>query len=196
MQDTRYLFVVLFAIGGFLLQGCLGPGPYYVDERFTAEEQSHIREAAAMWLDSTGGSAQFDLIFNQRVGIGESERNAIVKVDANTAFSRFPEMISDTRVALFHEGSSFHPSIIVVIGERVEDKMMRPTVAHEMGHSLGLRHVGEMDALMYADLRNDPTKCVTEDDLREARLHVEIAADRPCGRVELLSQTPLIDDNQ
>jgi hypothetical protein len=181
-QHARYPKLVLFALVAFLLPGCMGAGPYYVDERFTADEQERIREAAAMWQDATGGSAQFDLVFDQRVDIGEGERNAIVKVSAQAAFNRFPEMVSDTRVALFHEGSSFHPAIIVVIGERVENDMLRPTMAHEMGHSLGLRHVAEKEALMFADLHNDPNKCITEVDLREARRHVEVAADRPCGR--------------
>jgi hypothetical protein len=182
MTHARFSNAPLLAIGALVLQGCIGSETYYVDERFSAEEQQRIREAASMWEEATGGSVHFDLVFGQRVDVADSDRKVIVKTSARAAFNRFPEMVSDTRVALYHEGSTFQASQIVVIAERVELDMLRPTMAHEMGHAFGLRHVPEAEALMYENLNNDPTKCVTEDDLREARRFVQVAADQPCGK--------------
>jgi hypothetical protein len=181
MCDARAAKVLLFATFA-LLQSCMRSNAYYVDEKFSAQEQEHIRGAAAMWEESTGGSVHFDLVFGQRVDIWESDRNAIVKTSARAAFDRFPQMASDKRAALFHDGSTFESSIMVIIAERVEEGMLRTAIAHEMGHSLGLRHVPEVPALMYENLNRDPGKCVTEVDLREARRYVEVAAGQPCER--------------
>ena len=181
MCDARAAKVLLFTIFA-LLQSCMRSNAYYVDEKFSTQEQELIQGAAAMWEESTGGSVHFDLVFGQRVDIWESDRNVIVKTSAQAAFNRFPEMASDKRAALFHEGSTFQSSIMVIIAERVEEDMLRTAIAHEMGHSLGLRHVPEVQALMYANLNGDPAKCVTEIDLREARRYVEVAAAQPCER--------------
>ena len=194
MHDTRALKLMLFATFA-LLQGCMGSKAYYVDERFSEQEQQFIRDASVMWERSTGGSVHFDLVFGQRVDINESDRNVIVKVTARAAFNKFPEMISDTRVALFHEGSTFQSSIIAIIGERVEGEMLRPAIAHEMGHSFGMGHVPEVQALMYENLNGDPTKCVTESDLREARRFVQVAADQPCGRGSIGVDSPTADQD-
>jgi hypothetical protein len=182
MPYARSSRFTLFAMVAFLLQGCLGSETYYVDERFTGDEQQRIRDAARMWEEATGGSVHFDLVFGQRVDVADSDRRVIVKTSARAAFNRFPDMASDTRVALYHEGSTLQASQIVIIAERVELDMLRPTIAHEMGHAFGLRHVPEAGALMFENLNNDPTKCVTEDDLREARRFVQVAADQPCGK--------------
>ncbi len=182
MPHARSSKVTLFAIIALLLPGCLDSETYYVDERFTAEEQERIGDAARMWEKATGGSVHFDLVFGQRVDVADSDRKVIVKTSARAAFNRFPDMVSDTRVALYHEGSTFQASQIVVIAERVELDMLRPTMAHEMGHAFGLRHVPEAGALMFENLNNDPTKCVTEDDLREARRFIQVADDQPCGK--------------
>ena len=186
---------MLLAIIASLLTGCMGSKAYYVDERFTAEERQQIQAAATMWEQSTGGSVNFDLVFGQRVDISDSDRNTIVKVSARAAFNRFPEMASDKRAALFHEGSTFQSSTIVIIGERVEEDMLRPAIAHEMGHSFGLRHVPEAQALMYENLNGDPTKCVTEVDLREARRYVQVVADQPCGKMTPVGGVPASDEN-
>lgn len=180
MWDTRYAKVLLFATFA-LLQGCMGKA-YYVDEGFSTREQQLIRDAASMWEQSTAGSVHFDFVFDQRVDLSESDRNVIVKTSARAAFDRFPEMASAKRAALFHEGSAFQSSIMVIIAERLEEEMLRTAIAHEMGHSLGLEHVPEVQALMYENLNEDPAKCVTEADLREARHYLQLITVQPCEK--------------
>jgi Matrixin len=163
-----------------LLQGCIRSKTYYVDNRFTAEEETEIKAAANMWDEATGGALNFDLVFGEHVDISEVKRNAIVKVGARAAFNRFPEMVSDTRPAFYHPGNTLESSLVVVIADHIDANVLRPTVAHEMGHSFGLQHVSEEQALMHENLYKDVTKCVTEVDLREAHRYVAFEADHPC----------------
>ena len=179
MTRTRALSIVSLLLSGFL-ESCVGSQAYYVDNRFTADEEVAIRAAAGMWREATGGALNFDLIFGQRVDILETDRNAIVKVGARAAFNRYPWMASETRAAFYHQGNALESSLVVIIADRIEPALLRPAVAHEMGHSFGLQHVPEEHALMHADLYNDVTKCVTEVDLQEARRYVAFDADRPC----------------
>ena len=181
MPSTRVFVVVSLILAG-LLEGCVGPEAYYVDSRFTVDEEADIRAAAKMWSEATGGALNFDLIFGHRVDILETKRNAIVKVGARAAFNRFPSIASKTAAAFYHEGNSFESSLVVVIADQIEPALLRAAVAHEMGHSFGLQHVPEEHALMHADLHKDVSKCVTEVDLREARRHFAFDADRPCAR--------------
>ena len=179
MLSTRILATLSLILSG-LQQGCIGSKAYYVDARFTDEEEADISAAAGMWSEATGGALNFDLIFGQRVDLVEVRRNVIVKVGARAAFNRFPEMASSTRPAFFRRGSALESSLVVVIADQVDPALLRATVAHEMGHSFGLQHVPEESALMHENLYNDVTKCVTEVDLREARRYVAFDADRPC----------------
>lgn len=180
MKCAQFLGATLFSIST-LLQGCIGSETYYVDDRFTEQEEERIKDAAAMWEAATGGVLHFDLVFGKRVDITETERNAIVKVGARAAFNRFPRMVSDTRPAFYHPGSTFQSSLIVVITDRIDGDILRPTIAHEMGHSFGLQHVAERQALMHENLNDDITKCVTDVDLREARRYFAFAAEQPCA---------------
>jgi len=181
MLGTRTFTTVALILFG-LQQGCLGSSAYYVDSRFTAEEEAEIKAAASMWSDATGEALNLDLIFGQRVDVVETKRNVIVKVGARAAFNRFPEMVSSTRPAFFHRGSAMESSLVVVIADQVEPALLRAAVAHEMGHSFGLQHVPEQSALMHENLFNDVAKCVTEVDLREARRYVAIGAEHPCDQ--------------
>jgi hypothetical protein len=162
------------------MAGCVGSKAYYVDRRFTAEEEVDIRAAANMWSEATGGVLNFDLIFGQRVDVIEVKRNAVVKVGARAAINRFPAMASKTPAAFYHPGNALESSLVVVIADQIEPALLRAAVAHEMGHSFGLQHVPEERALMHENLYNDVTKCVTQVDLQEARRYVAFSADRPC----------------
>ena len=181
MHCTRFLGATVFTISA-LLQGCIGSKTFYVDDRFTEQEEERIKDAAAMWEAATGGALQFDVVFGKRVDVTETEHNAIVKVGARAAFNRFPRMISDTRPAFYYPGTAFESSLIVVITDRIEGDILRPTIAHEMGHSFGLQHVREEQALMHENLNDDVTKCVTDVDLREARRYVAFTAAHPCAK--------------
>ena len=181
MLGTRTLTTVALILSG-LQQGCLGSSAYYVDSRFTAEEEAEIKAAAGMWSDATGEALNLDLIFGQRVDVVETKRNVIVKVGARAAFNRFPEVVSSTRPAFFHRGNALESSLVVVIADQVDPALLRAAVAHEMGHSFGLQHVPEQSALMHENLFNDVAKCVTEVDLREARRYVAIGAEHPCDQ--------------
>jgi len=179
MLSTRAFATVSLIFSG-LLQGCVGSSAYYVDKRFTAEEEADIRAAAGMWSEATGGALHFDLVFGQRVDVIEVKRNVIVKVGARAAFNRFPEMESNTRPAFYHPGNALESSLLVVIADQLDPALLRAAMAHEMGHSFGLQHVPAKSALMHENLYNEVTKCVTELDLREAHRYVAFDADYPC----------------
>ena len=104
-------------------------------------------------------------------------------------------MISNTRPAFYHPGGMFESSLIVVISDRIDGDMLRPTIAHEMGHSFGLQHVPEDQALMHEDLNDDVDKCVTEVDLREARRYFEFSAEQPCAKRPPAVDVPRNEEN-
>ena len=56
MQSPRPLAIVALVFSTMVLQGCIGSKTYYVDDRFTADEEADIKAAAGMWDDATGGA--------------------------------------------------------------------------------------------------------------------------------------------
>ena len=163
---------ILTALSISLLAGCAGNDRlYYVDNRFSAEEEQAIQAANDMWCTASRNALCMDLVFGARVDVSEASRNAIVKSGDRAAQYRFPNWIErDGTAAFHHPAGSFDSDLIIVLSERVAPENLRVAVAHEMGHVYtGPEHLADPAAIMYGDLTGAESKeAVTCDDLAAA----------------------------
>lgn len=139
----------------FLLAGCSGTSNvYYVDERFSPEEEQAISAANDMWCVASRNALCMDLVFGAHVDVSETSRNAIVRTGERGAQYRFRSWVERKSTAAFHHpAGSFDSSLIVVFHERVALENLRVAVAHEMGHAFGIAgHVDDPSAIMYGNL--------------------------------------------
>jgi hypothetical protein len=141
--------------------GCLGDA-IYVDERFTAEEEQTIREAADAWSAATNGKAQVDFIFGQRVDLNDTGRRVMVRAGARAAENSF-ELVREGDPGGRHE--SWDSEVIVIVPERMDGIDMKYVVTHELGHHFGVHHVSEVTAIMYFQPNPKSAHCLTRQDL-------------------------------
>ena len=133
------LFVSLFA-----LSGCLG-NTWYVDSRFTAEEQEKIQAAVDSWVEV--GATPVDLVFGEKISSGETGRRVVIRAGEREACSWHEGFIGSEWTAVNHAGFNFQRIVINV--DRVEPALFQRVVAHEFGHYyIGSDHLGP-GALMY-----------------------------------------------
>lgn len=162
---------LLTALALSLLSGCTAGNVYYVDKRFTPEEEQAISVANDMWCTASHNALCMDLVFGARVDVNEVSRNAIVRAGDRAAQYRFPHWIEREATGAFHHpAGSFDSDLIVVLYERVAPENLRVAVAHEMGHVYtGPNHLSDPSAIMYGNLEGAASKeVVTCGDLQAA----------------------------
>lgn len=140
-----------------LLSGCCGNERlWYIDSRFSPEEERQIRLANDMWCTGSHSALCMDLVFGARVDVSEVYRQAIVKVGSRGAQYRFQDQLG--HAAFFHPGGTFDSNLIVVLSDQVAPEDLRVTVAHEMGHTFGAGHINDPMAVMFHNLEGAANK--------------------------------------
>lgn len=130
-----------------LVSGCVGEA-WYVDSRFTDEEQTQIRNAAEQW--EALGAEPFHFVWRQKVNGLETDRKVIVRMgerEATQAWEGFRD-VEWNYCGVAHVNTFSADRIILVPARMVEGKFQR-YAAHELGHVLGLSHLPSDEAVMF-----------------------------------------------
>lgn len=151
---------MLAVLASALLSGCTAGKVWYVDSRFTAEEEQAISAANDMWCTASRNTLCMDLVFGARVDVSTTDRNAIVKSGDRALQYRYRQwMDRESSAAFHHPAGDFDSSMIVVLQERVAPEYLRVAVAHEMGHAYGIDfHVDDPSAIMHKNLDGAESK--------------------------------------
>lgn len=116
----------------------------HVDLGFTTEEREHIRNAASAWVMFTRGQAKLatveDLDFTTGSGLEDVHRIVKVSSQGNAQVDSMDARHPGVKVIAFCERPSnpWGARRIYIISDRVDPDAFMWTVAHEMGHLLGL----------------------------------------------------------
>lgn len=158
MKTTTHLLTTLVLSLTALLTGCDPGGAIYVDSRFTAEERQAIQEAAGMW-EAVG--APIDLIWDAKTTGRDTSRRELVRAGTRAAIQAQPEMAGQ-----WCDGYTDHGRIIINVERAAEmGDPLKALVAHEMGHLLGLQHVGTAETAVMSAQREiwSPTELTAVD---------------------------------
>lgn len=156
-------------IAAIALQGCTG-NVWYVDERFTDEEQVKVQAGADLWSTATDEQVVIDLVFGQRVDLTDENKRVLVKT-SRRAGENFTRERNDNCDSYYYTNKVNREFIVIYTD--LPPEALHLTVAHELGHSLGLKHIENGDALMNPG--TDEESCITRLDLEA--LHHEVDFD-------------------
>lgn len=154
----------LMFVLGLAGAGCAASGPIYVDSGFTASEQAAVEAAAESWR---AHGAQIDLVYGAKVTGFDGSRRELVRTNRRGA-AGITESIRTADGRHLHMDISAiaagEEDIIVAMDAVLENgDSLQAVVAHEMGHLLGLGHLGP-ESLM-AEVRGtaSPVEPTAED---------------------------------
>lgn len=132
----------------------------YVADNFSEEEYGFVKDAAKEWADETKGIITFDIYFGFTFKNYESmkyDRNVMVLVKANSdepIVDALDKRIKVTILGYFLTKTG--TQTVLIVPDRLENEdLFRATVIHELGHSIGLKHIDERDAIMYESLGSE-----------------------------------------
>lgn len=132
------LWPMVVAMFCLLLPACMGD-VWYVDSRFTPEEEQHIQAAADLWQDV--GSGPIDFVWNQKVDVRDTGRRVIVRVNDRLAQEFCAEPIGTIPCEGMHRRTT-NVEFIILNTDR-DPTLFERVAAHELGHSL----IGRVDGL-------------------------------------------------
>lgn len=118
----------------------------YLERSIYDEEFLSIVQASIEWNEVTNGQVTFDI---KRLPDSDIDiHNAIIMINVSTDY---PEVILlDARRGLITLGFFNHEAslaYIALVSERINEGRFTQIVLHELGHSLGLEHVDDVDGL-------------------------------------------------
>ena len=154
--------MIRWALALALVTGCSGE-VWRADERFTAEERGDIDRAAEAW----GAVGQPILVAHgHRITGQEGAGRWIHRMGLHAAVTFYDGFRKPKTVAV-HSSPTLGVERIIIVPERVDYTPLWQVVAHEMGHSLGMEHVADPGALMYAKGSTESLGCITKADIEE-----------------------------
>lgn len=141
----------------------------YIDRNLSEDELDIITGAAYEWHTATNGMVNYDIVRLPHQNIDVSNSIVIVIVSAD-----FPEIISlDSQSASYNHLGYYYQGgpipYIALVPYRIEDKLYKTVVMHELGHSLGLRHSDILlgiGTLMYPNV-DAGSNTITDADLQQ-----------------------------
>jgi len=144
-------------------------GITYVDDRFSADEQLAIQQAADMWDVATDGVIHFNLVFGQLVTEPNISSNPKKPIEENPAHT-IVRADESNAPPLLRDGDAFGTVVmetrkVIVMPDKCPN-YLTPCFAHELGHSAGMVGHVENDetAIMNGEIRAE-NKCITRSDI-------------------------------
>lgn len=180
----RKLWSLLFSglLGLSVVQGCYSPRPpepgvpvsmvLHGDQDFTEEERAAIEKGALMWRDQTGGLADLSIVWDlkDQLPLGPCNgKHCILKTpeDLMSLIELKSDMSPGSTLALTMPsgGAKVSDSVnILIVPERAKG-YMELVSAHELGHAMGLPHVGGAYAVMRPYMKGPYVPCLTQLDI-------------------------------
>ncbi len=146
----KTMILVLVALMG--VTGCAGD-VWYVDSRFSAEEEKQIQAAEVMWEEA--GAPTFAFFFRQHVNGLEQGQNVIVRSRSDRESAGIVEGWSEQWSGSTTTGK--FSTVIVLMPDFIEKGTFPRLAAHELGHA----HIGpgihatSKDAVMFISPGSD-----------------------------------------
>ena len=183
-------------IGIVSMQGCYGPKapepgvPVHMvlhgDEGFSAEERKEIEEGASMWRDQTGGLANLKIQWDLKDQIHKGpceDKHCILKSpeELMVLIELQSDMSPGSTLALTMPsgGVKVSNSVNILIVPSRGRGYLTMVSAHELGHAMGLPHVGGAYAIMRPYMKGPHVPCLTQLDISTfCSVHV-------CGDVKM-----------
>lgn len=151
-----------------LLSGC-GGKVFYVDSRFTAEEQQQIQAAADQWV--VAGAEPIDFVWRQHVGVVSETENRVLRLHDRES-QTIADFSDPSRVAVTHHRPLSDTVVLNV--ERIyalDPAHFQRYAAHEFGHVHGLGHTKNPGTLMF--------EAADSDELTPEDLHLLVLSRQP-----------------
>lgn len=146
---TKLITLLALAIGGALGTGCAVSGPLYVDNRFAAEERAEIQAAADAW---TAVGAPVELIWDAEVNGYETDRRTLIRCGDRAAKNMAEVMREPGHVAVWHDERTI---LVNMDAEARTGDSLQAAIGHEMGHMLGMAHVGTAETALMSEVRSE-----------------------------------------
>lgn len=156
---------------------------FHGDTEFTSSERDLITQSAMTWAIQTNNQAKitirWDLDFmdlSDSMNTIIKEGNILVKLTSDMPSVKAADCEADmfcrpTILGWTTSGGIHSPDAkrvqLALISDRFDsDNMYKQVVIHEMGHALGLPHVGSRQALMYPSIVRGRKACLKQPDLQ------------------------------
>ena len=151
------------AVLALLLAGC-GGHTWLVDERFSEADEVDIEAAAELWR---GAGMAVDLAYGQHV-TGHGQFTWEIVIVSERAMANIDADSGGTPAVARCQSDGVSGRIWVARDLVLSQQQMRFTIAHELGHSFGMKHLQDTGALLHHNWQDGVTKmCVTKADSDE-----------------------------
>ena len=166
--------------------------PVTFDTALTAAQREATLSAMGQWNRQTGGAVFFtevpfpattlaqERFLGVLIGVANSDHPNILIMDAMAKGTVLGVTFSGTR------SPASNQTLILMVQDRLDNESWRGVMLHELGHSVGIGHLGDTEAVMYHLYKRNSSKCLLKSDL-DAFCEKQVCKDfeiQPCEHAE------------